>query len=266
MTTTVLGERVPQRSWWYGVHHMRHRTNMAMFITGELLCNQTTMTGNVTEKRHVGGWLPSCRSPSVSCSFISIPNNTDKATTASRPHKENLKISAIIAHQDCNSRGSWLCGGHHLTIQCMCGNVHYRTSVAKNKKQWKKPHHVNSDFWNGTLNDHCGTVFITKPNTNITMIVTGTSVQILSGEVLSLVNQDLWHLPAAIMVICCVGTIPCKCGYDDPWIIPQTRHSQTRHYVNQDFCAICSYPWKRHGVHHGTMHANTSERLSHHAK
>ena len=105
-------------------------------------------------------------------------SNDNYQTSQRKPQDISHQI-----HQDCNSKRSWLCGGHHLTRQCMYGNE----SNLFAKKKTEKPLHMNSDFWNVTLNGHCGTVFITKPyNANVTMIITGTSVQTLSAEMLSL--------------------------------------------------------------------------------
>ena len=127
---------------------------------------------------------------SITISFVFIHLDTTQYRHSNDNYQTSQRKSQDISHQihqDCNSKRSWLCGGHHLTRQCMCGNCTLSNISAKTKKQLKKPRHVNSEFWNGTLNDHCGTVFITKPfNTNITMIITGTSVQTLSAEMLSL--------------------------------------------------------------------------------
>ena len=82
-------------------------------------------------------------------------SNDNYQTSQRKPQDISHQI-----HQDCNSKRSWLCGGHHLTRQCMYGN---ESNLFAKKKKLKKPHHVNSDFWNVTLNGHCGTVFITKP-------------------------------------------------------------------------------------------------------
>ena len=147
-------------------------------------------------------------------------------------------------HQIYNSKRSWLCGGHHLTRQCMYGNCTQSNLFAK--KKMKRPHHVNSDFLNATLTYHCGTVFITKPHsTNITMIWRSAII----------VNQGLWPtvLQRSWWHIVWYGTRPCQCGRDDPWILSRTRQIQIRHHVNQDFCANFSFSWGRHGVHHGTM-------------
>ena len=85
---------------------------------------------------------------------------------------------------------------------------------------------MNSEFWNGTLNEslwyhvhHQATY-----STNITMIITGTSVQC---DYLQKYYrcQTRQAVPAAIMVDMFVwyGTIPCKCG---SMMIPGSFHKQ----------------------------------------
>ena len=91
MTTNLLGERVPQRSWWYGVHHLTRQNKYSNVQHWDLLCNQTA----VTEQRYR---QDTRMAPIMSITigvFVSTPDNPDMVTTTTRPHKENLKISTI---------------------------------------------------------------------------------------------------------------------------------------------------------------------------
>ena len=85
-------------------------------------------------------------------------------------------------------------------------------------------------------------------STNITMIITGTSVQTLSAEMLSLSSQrplaDRSNRAIMVIFLCCAE--PYHANVD--MMIPGSFHRRdtfrSRHHVNQDFCAIFSYPMR----------------------
>ena len=118
-----------------GVHHKTIQRKYSNVHHWDLLCNQTTMTGNVTEKNT---WMASM-SITISKVFVHLDttqyrySNDNYQTSQRKPQDISHQI-----HQDCNSKRSWLCGGHHLTRQCMYGNGTQSNLFAK-KKNWKSP-------------------------------------------------------------------------------------------------------------------------------
>ena len=103
MTTNILGERVPHRSWWYGVHHKTMQNKYSNVQRWDLFCDQATMTGNVTDKAR--GWLPSCRSPLAWCSSRyhtiqtwqrQLPDLTKKTSRYQPSSPSNLQIEKIM--------------------------------------------------------------------------------------------------------------------------------------------------------------------------
>ena len=98
MTNQRLGRARPSKDHGgVGVHHKTIQNKKSNVHHWDLLCNQTTMTGNVTEKRHVDGFNQ-CRAPLVWCSFISIPYNPDDDVfTKSHDHTaDTILIFAVL--------------------------------------------------------------------------------------------------------------------------------------------------------------------------
>ena len=119
---------------------------------------------------------------SITISFVFVHLDTTQYRYSNDNYQTSQRKSQDInhqIHQDCNSKRSWLCGGHHLTRQCMYGNESNLFAQTKNEKAasceqrvlerktnkqslWYRVHHeatkykyINDNHWDLCTNIIC---------------------------------------------------------------------------------------------------------------